>query len=297
MSDADFHNRIRELYRMLFELATGNLSFRLPTDDRGDDLSRLLQSLGTFAAQFQLAIRKSGYVVPFYSYQNLTQLIFVLDKDHALLAFSSQVTKLLSHNTDELFGAGFEALLTEEAKALWRTAVQRISSDEYYHETIHLHFISSTGKTMAAFCTVSRLLYSETIFVSSITTQLIDTAYLNLSAISSEKTSDAAVFQNLYEFILLNLDKPLPTLKELSVLFQTNEFRLKDGFRRYFNTSIYQLYNDERLKRAYHLIQETDFSLKSVAIMCGFKDYVTFSKAFKKKYGTAPGNVIRSNDL
>jgi len=92
---------------------------------------------------------------------------------------------------------------------------------------------------------------------------------------------------------MAHLEQPLPTLKELSSLFKTNEFKLKDSFRHFFKTSIYQFYNEERLKRAHLLIQQSDFTLKAIAIMSGFNNYITFSKAFKKRFGYAPSVVKR----
>ena len=60
-----------------------------------------------------------------------------------------------------------------------------------------------------------------------------------LIKIATEKHSEAVVMQNLYDYILNHLEEPLPTLKELAVLFDTNEYKLKHGFREFFKTSIY----------------------------------------------------------
>lgn len=76
-------------------------------------------------------------------------------------------------------------------------------------------------------------------------------------------------------------------------MFGTNEFKLKNGFKHFFKTSIYQFYNDERLKRAEMMIQQTTMPLKHVAFMSGFSTYPNFSKAFKKRYGYAPNEVKR----
>ena len=70
---------------------------------------------------------------------------------------------------------------------------------------------------------------------------------------------------------------------------------LKDGFRHFFKTSIYQFYNDERLKRAHLLIQQTNIPLKTIAYMTGFNIYTNFSKAFKKRFSYAP-NVLQRNN-
>lgn len=106
--------------------------------------------------------------------------------------------------------------------------------------------------------------------------------------------SDAALLQKVYEYIIEHLDEPLPSTKELSKMCGTNEFKLKDSFRHFFKTSIYQFYNDERLKKAHQLIQQTSIPLKEIAFISGFNDYTNFYKAFKKKYGYSPSDLNRN---
>lgn len=109
-----------------------------------------------------------------------------------------------------------------------------------------------------------------------------------------QKQSKAALIQNIHNYILNNLHEPLPTLKELSHIFNTNQYKLKEDFKSFFNTSIHHYYNNQRLKKAYILIKETDSSLKEIAYMCGFNSYTNFAKAFKKKYQSAPGQINRT---
>jgi len=101
------------------------------------------------------------------------------------------------------------------------------------------------------------------------------------------------IIQKVQDYILNNLEEPLPTTKELSKMFGTNEFTLKENFRTILKTSIYQFYNDERLKKAHFLIQQTTISLKEISFLCGFNDYNNFSKAFKKKFNYSPSDVNR----
>lgn len=99
--------------------------------------------------------------------------------------------------------------------------------------------------------------------------------------------------QNVREYILSHLEEPLPSAKELASMFETNEFTLKDNFRKQLHTSIYQFYNDERLKKAHFLIQKTLIPLKEIAFLCGFNDYTNFFKAFRKKYKCNPSGLVR----
>ena len=94
--------------------------------------------------------------------------------------------------------------------------------------------------------------------------------------------------QLLANYIMLHLEEPLPTLKVLSRMFFTNDRKLKEGFRAMYNTSIYQFYNQERLKKAQLLILDSKKPLKEIAALCGFNTYHNFSSAFKKHFGMAP---------
>lgn len=102
-----------------------------------------------------------------------------------------------------------------------------------------------------------------------------------------------AMVRNVQEHIQQHLEDPMPSARELAKLFGTNEFTLKDNFRRLLGTSLYRYYNDQRLGKAHLLIEHTTLPLKEVAFICGFNDYTNFFKAFRKKYGHTPNKVIR----
>jgi transcriptional regulator GlxA family with amidase domain len=102
------------------------------------------------------------------------------------------------------------------------------------------------------------------------------------------------IIQTVQDYILNHLEEPLPSTKELSEMFGTNEFTLKESFRNLLKTSVYQFYNEERLKKAHLLIAETELPLKQIAFLCGFANYTNFFKSFKKKFGFSPSEVHKS---
>lgn len=101
--------------------------------------------------------------------------------------------------------------------------------------------------------------------------------------------------QKVLDYIQIHLEEPLPSTKELSKMFGTNEFTLKENFRKIVKTSIYQFYNDERLKKAHTLIEKTAIPLNEVAIISGFFNYTNFYKAFKKKFHYPPSDINRKD--
>jgi len=121
--------------------------------------------------------------------------------------------------------------------------------------------------------------------------------YINPYAIPIDSDSDTdavmALVQKVQAYILNHLEERLPTAEVLSKMFSSNAFALKEGFRTVLHTSIYQYYNDERLKKAHLLIEQTAVPLKEIAFICGFNAYTNFYKAFKKKYNYTPIDVTR----
>ncbi|WP_298152182.1 helix-turn-helix domain-containing protein [Flavobacterium sp.] len=298
METPSHSERVRSLYQMLFEMATGNFTFRIRKSGNDDQLDELAKILNTLAAEMQLTILKTGYVTPHYSYQGLVQMTFVLDQQFTIASLGSNISLILGYPPEMLFGIAFHDILANSSIALWNETVKEAETDKNFHATIQLIFVAANRKLVPSFCTVSRLLFTDRIFVSSVTTILQDSFadQIGVSKNTAPNPSDSQLIQNVHDYILKNLEEPLPTVKELSKLFGTNEFRIKDGFRHFFNTSVYQFYNEERLKKAHLLIQQTDIPLKAIAFMVGFNDYNNFSKAFKKRFSYSPRALNRNDN-
>ncbi len=294
MNKTSNHDRVRNLYQMLFEMATGNLTFRLKESAQNDELDQLARLINKIAEQMHPAILKAGHVNPHFTYQNLLQLTIVLERHLIINSFTADVPKILGYAESKLFGMDFSDLIAKQSQPLWKAKKLEAAEDHNFHETIQLVFIAEDNHLIPSFCTVSRLIYSDKIVISSVTTILTDQVAGSRSASEVKpKQTDAALIQSLYDYILDNLEEPLPSAKELSKMFGTNEFRLKDGFRHFFKTSIYHFYNEERLKKAHLEIQQTNTPIKTIAFACGFNDYTNFYKAFKKRFKYAPTDLKR----
>ena len=287
--------RIKAIYQMLFEMATGNLSFRIIKTDQNDEVGKLSEMLNNLAGKMYDIILQSGYVNPHYSYQNLVQTSFILEHKFIVSNFNAHVPEALNYESEELFQVDFGKFIAPQSFGIWNQKKMEASLDDNYHSTVQLILKTGNNKLLPTFCTISRLRYSDKIIVNSITTilqeLLSDAKYV--IKINPEKQSEAVIMQNLYDYILNHLEQPLPTLKELAVLFDSNEYKLKLGFREFFKTSIYNFYHEERLKRAHLMIQQTMIPLKEIAIMNGFNTYLNFYKAFKKRFKYAPSEVAR----
>lgn len=134
--------------------------------------------------------------------------------------------------------------------------------------------------------------------LNELAAKLQEANYLNPYVISDkpkEVIEPSQLIQKVQDYILNHLEEDLPSTKALAQMFGTNEFTLKQNFRTLFKTSVYQYYNDERLKKARLLIEQTKIPLANVALLSGFNNYTNFYKAFKKKYNQSPSDLLRLN--
>lgn len=87
-----------------------------------------------------------------------------------------------------------------------------------------------------------------------------------------------------------NLDTP-PTIRVLSRMVGMNEFDLKKGFKRTFNTTIYRYVNALKMQQAKEILQEGNKSISEVSLLMGYKNPQHFTAAFKKFFGTLPSKL------
>ena len=87
--------------------------------------------------------------------------------------------------------------------------------------------------------------------------------------------------------LLKNLKKP-PTIRELAKIMGTNENKLKSGFRKVFNKSIYETVKEARLAQAKVFLAENNRSIKEIANLVGYENPGAFTKRFKERFGVLP---------
>jgi len=297
------HNqeRIVALHQMLFEMARGNFSNRIPLSSYDDELETLVVLVNMVAEEMRESIFHAGYVNPHSSYRFITQANLVLDKLLHVKSFNPSLLTMLGYESSELKDQFIGTFLTPDS-------LEKLDFvKEAFHDTISdqtmipLQFLTKDQLIFNADCSITKLFDRDELILSFVVSvsQNANVLLELKNADESEKhpnsrKSDALLIQRVYDYILAHLEEPLPSLKELSKLFGTNEYKLKDGFRHFFKTSIYKFYTVERLKRAYLMIQQTTIPLKNIALMNGFTDYPNFSKSFKKQFGISPNEIART---
>jgi AraC-like DNA-binding protein len=299
------HNqeRIVTLHQMLFEMARGNFNSRIPLSPYDDQLETLVVLINMVAEEMKETIFHSGYVNPHTTYRFINQTTLILDSSFLIKSFDPDITTVLGFTYTELLHQPLELFISPESIDKLAFVKEALQENRSFQTIVPLHFLTKDALYVSADCSVCKLFNRPEIILSFVSA-LPQDSYTNLLGIEKDndtekqpesRKADALLIQKLYDYILAHLEEPLPSLKALSRLFGTNEYKLKDGFRHFFKTSIYQFYNEERLKRAHLMIQQTDIPLKNISVMNGFSNYPNFSKSFKRRFGYAPNAIQRNN--
>ncbi len=97
--------------------------------------------------------------------------------------------------------------------------------------------------------------------------------------------------------ILLSRYQEPPSISELARQVGINEYKLKKGFRDFFATSIFSYVLRCRMRRAVHLLIDSQKSIKEIGYEVGYKTPQHFSGAFRKQFGKSPKMVRENPDL
>lgn len=83
-----------------------------------------------------------------------------------------------------------------------------------------------------------------------------------------------------------------PTIPELAVEIGLNEYRLKEGFKNIYGTTVFKFLNDYRLDVARQLLDQGKVKVNEAAYHIGYHNPSHFIAAFKKKFGVTPKKYL-----
>lgn len=123
---------------------------------------------------------------------------------------------------------------------------------------------------------------------------------INRLFLTSEKTNidDITCDKNIEEvlkYINDNIDKDL-SIDSIASKFFISKYYLMRKFKAQTGSSIHSYIIKKRLILSKNLIHE-GYPMSEVSIKCGFNDYSSFVRAFKKVYGVSPKNYLNSTTI
>lgn len=318
MRSIEDKKRIDSINRMIIELSSGNFIYSIERSKKKDDLETSVMLLNMMAEEIREYFRHQDYLHPRQAYRHIAQMTFILDKEFKIQGVSPSLEKLLKIETAKLIGQKFDWLISNSSKKNWHEISSALRKRSLPEDPVKLSFTTDHLLSITFFCTIAPLLsnnsddpvYCITALQTSLNTkekesQIYHKVKQNQFKVGLEdklskmktlrREADIKKIRDVYQYILENLEEPLLSLKELAHSFGTNEFKLKQGFKQLYHTSVFRFQTEERLKRAHLLIRNSEMSLKTIAHIVGFKSYPHFSKIFKKRYGYNPSELLKES--
>lgn len=290
--------RIVTMHQMLFEMARGNFNSRIPLSSYDDELETLVVLMNMVAEEMEESYFHVGFVNTHKTDRFIAQTTLVLGLSFSIKSFTPEISAFLGYSESEMIGKALSNIIIPSS---FEQLQELLNESVLLPTTIVLDFKPKDHLPVSISCSIGKL-FNRSEIIINLVTPIHKQSYTPLPYKNEKekhhktRRADALLIQKLYDYILANLEEPLPSLRVLSCKFGTNEHKLKEGFRHFFNTSIYKFYNDERLKRAYFMIEHTTIPLKNVSVMNGFNNYPNFSKSFKKRFGFSPNEIQRKED-
>ena len=128
------------MHQMLFEMARGNFSNRIPLSSFDDELETLVVLINMVAEEMKESIFHAGFVNPHGTYRFITQTNLVLDCSFMIKSFNSDVLNVLGYKETELLGQSLQNFLTVDSGKKMNTVIAT------FHENISISKINRKEK-------------------------------------------------------------------------------------------------------------------------------------------------------
>lgn len=123
--------------------------------------------------------------------------------------------------------------------------------------------------------------------------QLLETAFKTNPSQQYFTPFEIARIHEARDILESYISKKPPSIRSLSRKVALNEYKLKTGFKQYFNASIFDWLIDRKMQHARHLILSTNRPIKDICAMVGYPRTTNFITAFRRRFGMTPGSLRR----
>ena len=301
--------RIKRIKKMLLEMAKGNFFYSLEPSDKNDNIASLVVLLNMVNEEIAAAFIHQGFANAHNTPQYCIQLSLLMDAKGTIEMVTNGSCSLLSVLPKEIIGKNITDFMTTASKKVWAKKMVKHLKRDRSETVLFLELITKDGLLLAQNCQISvyqaldgsgQKIVLNSVFFSKgepFETGLPKRKLKVTKGIKEHKVTltqeDIQMIREVHDMILNNLEKDLPSLKELALQKGTNEYKLKYGFKQIYGTTIFRFLTQERLRKSKTLIQHSNLSLKEIAHMNGFKSAAHFSRAFRDKYGKTPTDLRR----
>lgn len=165
-----------------------------------------------------------------------------------------------------------------------------------------IHWQQRTGELIEAirqcpFNGITRYIFTESKLLELFVLQMEQVTALQKNTVKEYwSPADKEKLYAVKEFIATSYLWPL-SLQGITTQFGLNEFKLKKGYRHFFQTTVFSDILRLRMEHARQLLTERVMNVTEVAYHIGYNDLSSFSYAFKKAFGYSPKRYGLSNEM
>lgn len=123
--------------------------------------------------------------------------------------------------------------------------------------------------------------------------QLLENAFKRKASILYFTPFEIARIHEVKDILETYISRKPPAIRFLSRKVALNEFKLKTGFKQYFNTGIFEWLMEQKMQHAKQLILTTNKPIKDICAMVGYPRTTNFITAFRRRFGMTPGSLRR----
>lgn len=303
------NERLASIKELLIAIAEGDLNYQIQRTNEEDELETLVVSLNWLTQDLKDAFHFFSSINTRGSLDEYLHLGFILNKDLNIISINKGALIELGISKKNIMGKSFSSLLDKESQKDWEKIAKAINEHPDFEGNHKFLFASETRlkkmfhfdiNTIPATVTGHQIILIDCFQPISKRNLIRSKVKLRrIQELSDEKLTktkpkvllshkDVKMVQDVRDFILQNLDKPLPSIQELARTHGTNDFKLKQAFSQFYNNSIFRFYTEERVKKAAIYLKHTRISIEEVAKLSGFNNSTHFSTAFKKHFSVSP---------
>lgn len=137
--------------------------------------------------------------------------------------------------------------------------------------------------------------HSEIILQSTILELIYSISRETSKQTTHNRTSQVSqlVMETVLKYIKENLSQEL-TLKKVAEVAHLSPVHFHNCFKVAVGKTLRDYVEEQRMKKAIHLLVSTDYSLTEIALECGFSSQSYFSYVFKRRMHTTPRNYMQN---
>ena len=291
--------RFDSLCNQIIEIACGNFMFRQDSPGRSDPFDTISLLLNMMSEEIEDSCFNPQQLM---EHPELYFVIF-LDKEYHISAYTPNTPQILQWDK-EYRGRPVSEILSNISVKMLKEEL-RLNRDKNYRRLLFVDFVIKNIKFYRAFCTVQKMIgvdshISYVMNVFRFKNKEREGGKRRTTARSSnsekkESTATKSLVKQVRLYILRNLHKELPSLKELGLIHRTNKTKLKEEFKKMYCITIPRFHMQKRLEKGALLIRTTEIPISIISQKCGFKDHSHFSRKFRLQYGKTPSQYRIEN--